>query len=701
MTMRVIRPTGLAALLSILGACHWFDSANQCVQGSTSCDGDSIRSCSPSYDPNAESGTSLKWQVVQSCSDYSALGTLTCGMRGGVAQCVALGPDGGSDAGTDGQAGEEGDAVSEGGAETAVAPDPATVPSSWLRADVSTTDGGAVLEPVTHVVVEGTPASAARGELAAVAYGPNGAIIDATLVPALVGVSNATAWLQAPGATRVDLVNADGKVVATQPVSADDAGVEDEGSGEDGGVPVPNGLSSLVCRVRTKIPSVVHVVQPGEDLFPPLGGRVITPSGEQLALLGAVLHQVPNSLLSALPKLAFVASGTVDSRNEEPADLADDAGCLNVSPNIDTSPVGPLWGTRTRAEATGTTLYVDVSADLMKDYRENLDARTTFYHEVLHYYGEAWANIASGSTADLALPFTKTAKLPADFPPLIAQAIRNRVFPMLGPFETFDLAWSGLHSAAVDEGLAQAYDQLGVAKVTDSAAASLGFASGAGARSVQQDVAEYVAYATLGEAWRFGPCVSIRAKPVDQLAPILFPHIAKLHALWGLGLIKRERLETCVGGLPFSDVTKAGITVHKASGQTELFDTNVGAVRTAYLQGETHVSAFGAVGDLHAMVDLMYKGLLPGIVRLNPAQNARTQDVGAMFAMTDDKGGITSPSRGGLVIFSRVTPELVEGRIFMAIMGAKIMGSKAFPLVTIRIPKPVWPTITGGYEGQP
>jgi hypothetical protein len=653
-----------------------------------SCDGDRIRTCVP--DPYSTSGVATKWQVIQTCADDPVLGPLTCGADMGAPRCVRQAADG-TQATDDTIVGEE--------------------RAVWLQVGVLMSDGSASLDAVEIHTLDGMPASAAAGPYAVVAYADT-SIVDAALVPAMAEGSTAV-FVKGEDVSRVELIDPKGGVVARKDVD---------------GVSTKRGSLTSASRralIGYQLPPTLRQVFPVDRELPLAKEaqdhllRLIEPTNEMLELVGEPLLRHRLGAITAITSVAFVA-GPVPK--ESPAGQSADTGRNPVAAaRLQRGDETFSAIRRTRTYLSGTVLVVDMSEDFLAEYRASQEARLALALEMSRRVGQSYAAIAAVATSEPASGHAeaKNVPVPIDYPPKVAQALRKRVAPMLAVNEAFATAWRTLHGLGVESGFSIPYfspdepktalplaamfpaplarDYTGDYPLPSNAeAVEMGFASSLGAAMPSLDFAEFLAYATVQEAWSFGPCGEIRATPLDKLRLNMVMPLSKLYVLWGLGLIGYDDLKACVGTLGV-ETDVPGFVVRRVNGESLHFDEEIGGARTAFLYSETHASGFAALGDLHTSFDLMWRGVMPGVARLAPVQNARAQNTGATLVFTDDAAAVTAPSAGGLLVMTEVSPKRLEGRALMVVTSSPIFGERIFPLVSFRIDKPDWPE-TGADE---
>jgi hypothetical protein len=628
--------------LALVGCGDWFNDGRACTEGETSCDGRAIRLCVPKVDEAAgANGVKTSWRVTGSCEDDPFSGRQTCGLVDGVAACVTRQVD--EDAGA--------------------SPGPET---QWQRVDVRREGDAFALETSPHYL-RAAPLAASSGAVAAVAYAGDKPL-DAALVRFLGEASRSVAWVRAEAATRVVLVDVAGRELAHAPVDA---------MGETDSELV----ASKAQYLGPSLPPTLRVRTPSSDLSVPSQwadevDHVVAPDALTLEFLAEALGDLPLPLSSAITELAFAAAE--DDDQDAGAEMLD-AGVEPVALDSDE------WRLQYVTLLEGNRLWMNASAPV-REALGNEQWRRELAVDVVRHAGRAFAALAStASSSD-----SPAEKRPEDFPSAIAALLESRITPMLGRGESFATAWRGLHDMGVSAGIAGAYVSAPSQPRSDVEAVASGFSSAAGAVSPELDFADYTARANVDGSWSAGPCAEIRGEKLDELAPRLLVPVAKLHVLWGLGVLSHERFVACVGDLQVAS-NKPGFALHKSNGEQVAVADELAGVRAPYLRGEIHVSAMASRDGIHAVLDVTYRGVMPDVIRLKPVVNTRSESFGATLALTSNVDAATSPAEAGLVVVTSVTRQSIEARALMVQLAEPMFGTRIFPLVTLRVQQPLWP----------
>jgi hypothetical protein len=635
-------------------------SARVCKEGAMSCDGDFVRVCmvDESKEPTNE-GTATKWVRQQACDDDPVLGARTCGLVGVVAMCVGESDDG-----------------------AVLDPEQhGTSSSDWLRVDVVDEVEGLRIADSSAATLEGAPASATAGIVAAVAYAGDRPV-DAALVP-LAGTSGrSSVWLRAASVTRVALVDPDEQVVDQVSVAA----------GHDVGT-VSNGLGAKQAALLSDLPPTLRVLEPKDvaELPAELRAARCVPapsSAARLELVGRALNRLELVAASALTELAFV-------RQEDRADQnagTGDAGAVETGIGADGG--GSVRPEPPRTLLDGTRLYIDVSPTREEDYTDGPEIGELEL-DLIRNVALSYSRIASLAAAPNG-QHGRYQTPAADYPAWIVDLVKARLSPMVPIGGTFVSSWRALHESGVQVGIARAYADVdagvGLA-LTDEQAVREGFASAPGSAGPETDFAEYLARTVIFERWVDGPCNELHDERLEELAARLMVPLAKLDVLWGLGLVSHVQRAKCIGTAAEAP-SSAGIRLHKATSETITIAEEPQGIRLVLSQGETHVSGTASRGKQSAVFDLMYRRALPGVIRMQRGAGVVLGDKGdphgATFSLTDQEAVDFAPSLGGLLVMQEVTRDRIVGHALMVTLGRPMFGATVLPLVTFRFDQPFW-----------
>jgi hypothetical protein len=651
----------LALLGQLLSSCEWFESARVCNEGAMSCDGDFVRVCV--VDEGKEStnqGTATKWVRQQACDDDPVLGARTCGLVGVVAMCVAQSEDG-----------------------AVLGPDEqGTSASDWLRVDVADEGEGLRIAGTSAATLEGVPASATAGVVAAVAYAGSKPV-DAALVPIAGTSGRSSVWLRATSATRVALVDPDEQIVDQMSVAA----------GHDLGI-ASDGLAAKQHALLSDLPPTLRVLEPEDvaGLPPALLDAQCVPapsSAARLEFVGRALNRLELVAASAFTELAFV---TQEDRADQDAG-AGDAGTMDAGIAAGDGGSGRSEPPRTLLD--GTRLYVDVSPAREEDYMDGPEIGELDL-DLIRSVALSYSRIASLAAAPNGPQHGRYQTPAAEYPAWIVDLVKARPSPMVPIGGTFVSSWRALHESGVQVGIARAYADAdaGVGLVlTDEQAVRDGFASAAGSAGSETDFAEYLARTVIFERWVDGPCNELHDARLEQLAARLMVPLAKLDVLWGLGLISHAQRATCIGTAAAAP-NSAGFRLHKATSETITIAEEPQGIKLVLSQGETHVSGTASRGKQSAVFDLMYRRGLPGVIRMQRGAGVVLGDKGdqhgATFSLTDQEAVDFAPSLGGLLVMQEVTRDRISGHALMVTLGRPMFGATVLPLVTFRFDQPFW-----------
>jgi hypothetical protein len=671
----------LPLLVAAVASCGWFDDGRACQEGSLSCDGDEVRLCMPKVGASSgPKGPQTDWQTIETCEDDPRVGARTCAMTGEQASCVREAPDGG-------------------------AADPAHEEEQELvRVDVLS--DGTILD-VQPQSLRGVPMGAVSGAFAVVSY-REGKPIDAVL--ASVDEEGGSAWVRASAATSVAVVDTTGRRLSERALAVEVMG---------------SALRERFARLSAELPPTLRIVSAEAKRRPPLqwglaGLNTRAPTAEMLHLVGATLLQVPTVGLSGLTDIGFAdlaqreldagADAEAAADAEATSDDAGDGAVAVLELDAGLSEDAPEIG-RTRALLQGTTLWVDVSAMRLEEYRSSEPAKRELGLELARITGRAWFNLATISKRAEKIP----ALLPSDFPPALVALLRSRISPMLESNESFATVWEQLHWFGVTEGFSALYGG-SPRKYSDTEAVDLGFAAAAGAPAADADFAEYVARATIPGVWPDGPCADLRGHKLEELAPRRFANVAKLEVLRGLGVVTGERVADCLGDLQSNDQS-SGVVLHKSNGEQVWFDRDATGARTGW-SDSVSILATARQDGIQAVLNVQYRGVaLPSVIRLGKPALAIAETQSATFGLSDTKTYQTTGAEGGLVVIDQVTRTGINAHVLMLhVAQPKITldqrlkdpelaygpwGTWFFPLVTIRVAAEVGWQDDEGVDAQP
>lgn len=643
---------------AVLCACGWFDSGRECKEGRWSCDGDQVQLCVPDPTRAGPEGPATSWRTVQTCEDDPRAGARTCAVLEERAACVRESEDGG--------------VVAEGREESA----------DYLRVDVS---AGGEIVGVQPQTLLGAPMGAVSGNFAVAAY-RDGKPLDAALAQFDPDATETTVWVRADGATSIAVVDAKGRKMEERVLEL---------------ASTTEGLSLRQALLSAEMPPTLRVVTPDMKRSPPWEWELALlvarePTAEMLALVGPALLQVPPVGLSGLREVAFadsllrlaVDAGAGDGGAELGEAGAEDAVVSSGAPSLPD---------RTRVVVRGKTLWIDVTAERLAEYRASEEARKELALELVRLVGRAFVAIASYKV-DEAAPIL----LPSDFPAELAELLRQRITPMLEVGESFADAWANLHAIGVYMGVSKGY---GSSKYGDREAVDVGFAAARGVASPQADFAEYLARATIVDSWPDGPCKELQGQQLEDLAPRRFANLAKLEVLRGLGVLGGDRVVACTGPLASKMKTPA-IVLHKASGEQVWFEKEPTGARAEWGNAVT-VLATAARDAVQAVVNVQYRsGALPSVMRLGKVANPIALPQSASFGLTNPAKRENAGAEGGLVVIDKVTRTEIEAHLLMVSIAKPRLtiddvvmhpewlegpfGNWWYPLITIRVSTPGW-----------
>jgi hypothetical protein len=630
------------ALLSLplAGCADWFGTGVDCMEGTTSCDGDRVRTCSLEADAR-KTEPQFRWKTTKTCKDDPQLGRYTCGMVQGMATCVS-----------------ESDV--DAGASSAPIQEPV-----WLRVSVTRdASGGMQINEVRQFLLDASPSDPAWGMAAVVSYRGSD-IVDATLIPFAGDALAAISWVRGEGADRIELVGHTGQTLAS--VIRQQAPAS---------VPM---LARIESALESHIPSTLEVSSRRYDKK-----RSVTPV--MLQILDQALARVPVELLVLVKEIVL----ELDAASEQTlyAGVFADAGSEDT--RADDDEVSPLLGKRhvQRSIRDGGRLWLDFSSNALREYQVDTSGLS---FDIVQTLGEIYVDVSDAlSTAEMVIPGKPPKLRGTDFPSNLFDHLSDQHASLLAGGETVSTAWAALHSVACEAGLSTPYAPLGKIPASDELAVRGGFAAAEGAQGPLLDLVSYLVRANVPGLWTASPCEAIRGKALDELSPVEFVHASKLLALRGLNLLSAEALDRCAGKLRAS-VSANAIVMHKPDGERISFTDSLEGIRQPYFGNEVQLSWKAERSYMGLSLSVGYRGPMPSIVRLAPVgghegkDGRMDDDYAAVFAMTNPDGYQTGVAKGGLVVVSEVSPDVLEAYALMVLLSKEQAGTKVFPLISARI----------------
>ncbi|HEX5656702.1 MAG TPA: hypothetical protein VFX59_05875, partial [Polyangiales bacterium] len=418
------------------------------------------------------------------------------------------------------------------------------------------------------------------------------------------------------------------------------------------------------------------------------GAALVGPTATMRAALNDAFARVPQQLAFLLREVVLEADGA----------SAAVSGAPSAEEKVADGGVPPLPALRSASRGrvsllalTGGSCRIDMSGKALAEYVIDTSALSRELNLAL-----AKSYVYRAAKLELAVGFGFEVKDASFFPDAIKDLLQNHLAPLLAAGEGLLTAWSNLHAVAVSAGLAKAYASEGIFSPNDDAEAIAGgFASKAASRDPQTDFAEFLTAALVPATWASRPCEALRAKALDELAPSLLVHVAKLLALRGLALIGGSQLRSCVGELRIAaaDVNAAGgIVLHKPDGERIAFTKDLEGLRQPYFQDELQLSWKAERAYAGLSISAGFRGATPGVMRFAAAGsgNEETPISRAVLAFTNPDGYQTSVAKGGLLAIRAVRRDALDGFGLMIVLSSEQAGTKIFPLVSAQVKRPVW-----------
>jgi hypothetical protein len=628
-----------ASAFGMLSGCVLFDEESSCKIGASACNGRAVQLCVVDVDAvrnGSAKNNRGRWSTQSECEDDARLGPSTCGIVQGRPSCVRT-------------PASQGSAVDAGAVTT----------PNWLRVDVTRSGESFAIAAIQQLPLTSVPLAERRGAVALVSFAGT-KVLDAVLLAFPDGESQRTGWVRADGATRVALITPTNAVAAevsrpTKPeVAVKTAGLratwqaltsEDRAPVRYSPEPppalrllldsafarVPQGPLSLVDRVVLQIEPVAYVV--AEQLTPE-------------AVRAAQQDSSPSDGGVAVPSSAspFVARVYVSS------------------PHVLTVHLG--------------------ERDLLQLAREPGALAFEVTRAVGQQYTQSAVRDSLARKAEMTLERVVDVDIES-FPELLQPALTERLTPFLGAGENLLDAWSALHQKAVELGIAVPY---GFVASSEEAAVRAGFAGFAGMHDAKSDLSEYLARASVLDAWSHGPCGTLQNTPLDQIDAVTALHLAKLSALRGLGILTQEQLTLCTG--PLRVEGEPGIVFHPAKGEPFVFKNGFQAIYQPFFNGQVHLSWVAQRGYVSVSLQLGYRGELAPALRLSvrPGHEGkdfrREKDYGAILAVNDAPGYLNVGAEGGIATPIATTKGRLTAVAFFVSMNEPVFGEQVYPLVT-------------------
>jgi hypothetical protein len=501
--------------------------------------------------------------------------------------------------------------------------------------------------------LDARPMGAGSGQWAVVARsGDRGT--DAALVS-----DGEDAWVWADGVTQIELVDVEGTVHDTRQVGAQTSSRRD-------------GLSVRAQALVGALPATLRLVSPEDrDDVPPEVSRafgravvVVEPSAAALEALGNAMRRVTVTAASAVGQVVFLEAANDRTVAVEAGVGESDEGLGDLSRRL----------LQARVAYDRTAVWVDASRARLEALAKSGDERKALARDVARAVGEAVVFV-SRATRDVTPPGQPEVRLPDDFPEEIAVLLRD-----------------ALHKALAEAGLAGDYSDFPASG--DARAVEDGFASTRGRVGAEHDFADYLALLAVPEAYPVSACAGFDGRPLEQLEVRRMTTLVKVFAVFGLGLVDRAALAACTGDL---DVTLSapGIVVHKPSGESVTFASDVQAVRGPYYAGATRWAATANRRGMEiALLQLVYRDPVPELVRLRAVtgvgSNSAQQRQSASFSVSTPGEGDVAAAGGGLLLIRSASRDRFEGILLGAVLGAEALGARTFPVVLFRFDAPLW-----------
>lgn len=643
-----------AGSFALLVGCEWL-RPDSCDQTTTRCDGDRVQSCVP--DPQSSAGAAEPvnhWVTDKTCADDPQLGAYRCGVVEGRATCVPESPTG--------------EASSEPEPETSATTTP------WIRVRVSHSERGTRINEIEPFLLDSAhlPGDSAWGSIAAVSS-RGGEVVDATLVPLEADQEASFVWLSGDGIDQVELLDEHGQSLSRVDYTA---------SVSEPPSPPDHDIRGALARQTVRMIARV-------------GRTQVQTTDRMRQLAGQALARVPETLLLLAPSVVLELDS--DSLRALSPPVLADAGARSD----DVVPPNPFVSTgklpRAAWIANRQELLLDFRSEALEEYATNTLALT---RDIVRALAGTFVHYTEVVTEHVQSPLPR--KLPHDFPAELGPYLVDQYAQLLVAGESPVSAWHGLHRIAVSAELASPYSEdFGFRPSTEADAVRAGVASIAGAASASADLTDYIALAAVPESWTDGPCASLRAAPLDEVAPPLLVHAAKLIALRGLGLLEAEALSACVGELrPTAGkdpkLRDGSIVAHKRNGERIAFTEELEGIRQPYFSDEVQLSWKAQRAYLSASLSVGYRGRRPIVMRLQPVAGHQGKDFrsgedhGAVLAFANPDGYRTSIAEAGLVVVTDVSEHALNAYALMVSLSEPVAGTKVFPLVSAQVVNPSW-----------
>jgi len=340
-----------------------------------------------------------------------------------------------------------------------------------------------------------------------------------------------------------------------------------------------------------------------------------------------------------------------------------------------------------QVEVLGNTMFINVAqaeALLPSEGYEELPAArnlmTTIIHESVHCAQSLLNSTHRG--ADLWDSSVKSA----------ARALLERyhVDPAVGIIDT----WEAIHEAAVAAGRAGGYTA-SFAELQHDAIVKGGFMSARGAEEAFEDMAEYVAEATLpaclnaakcAATRRDHACQAMRAAQVVEPFPVEFAiHYAKLALLRRLTLLDPARFDECVGPVALK-ISRPGIGFSAAA------EFNAGLRAFVYesgLLGWDMFAVYGRAGTHEILIDAPASSGAASALGVHRIGHSYLSEPAGLY-IQNPAGELTESrmATDGLVFFEEISNTRVRGAVFFMALDGPFGGTEQREFVPILLGSP-------------